>query len=177
MKNILIALLYFFAVQSIAQEQTFKNLLEKPVVANMNKLETLDCRCDNKLVIPVRLPENAKGWFYEVTVAKKISSDEKGAQLLQEVESLSKRISVGDIEKHLRPKETKRNVNVYILNGEEYADSFSRCRFFYHHGKHIRAKSKGGYVRNEETDTYYLGIERNADWKNLEVKVELVAAL
>ena len=180
MKNIIIIIcstIFFLTNQLSAQTNSFENILSEPQIIDMKATLMNKCKCNNKAVVPINLPKNAKGWYYKVTIAPRNKNLNKRQELLEEVVALSNKVSLEEIDESLRSFETSRNGNIYILRGKEYADSFSQCKFFYHHGKYIGTKSKSGFIENTEGETFYIGIERNSDAKGLQVKVEAVAAI
>lgn len=168
---------WIFTISLSAQDYAFENILDVPEFIQMKANPLHGGTCDNKVVVPVSLPAEAKGFFYSVTFAPKSKKLDSGEELLDDVLVLSKQYPLEEIDDHIMPTRTKRDANLYILRGKEYADSFTQCCFFYHHGKYIESKSKSGYVKNTDGETFYLGIERNSDWKGVQVKVELVAVI
>lgn len=142
------------------------------------KATRTNCKdCNNKALVPVTLPENAKGWIYSITFAPRNKSLNQTGELLDQVVQIKSVDSLSDLDQYVKPQKTNRSSNIYILRGKESADSFSQCGFFYHHGKFIHSSSKVGYVENTEGETFYIGIERDSDWQGLQVKVEVVAVI
>ena len=163
--------------QVSSQSFDFENSLEVPMLIDMKPTPLNRCACNNKAVVPVKLPKDAKGWYYSVTFAPRSKSLSHKPELLREVVEVSSQVSIEEIDDHIQPLQTNRNGNIYIIRGKEYADSFNQCKFFYHHGKYIGTKSKSGYVENSEGETFYIGIERPSEMQGLQVKVEVVAVI
>ncbi len=180
MKNIILIIcsaIFFLANQLSAQANLFENIFSEPQIIDMKATPVKKCECNNKAVVPISLPNDSKGWFYRVTFAPRNKNLNNKQELLEEIMKLNSKVSFEDIDDNLRPFKTNRNGNIYILRGKEYADSFSQCGFFYHHGKYIGSKSKAGFVENTDGETFYIGIERNPDIKGLKIKVEVVAVI
>ena len=178
MKNLILFLTVTLSCLSFTVEQNdpFQTIFMTPQIVDIKP--SLNVRkCNNKMYIPIALPQHAKGWIYSVTAISKQEVNSPKAVLLDQLLNLSHKYNPTKAVDFIPASKKPKEFNLYILQGKENAESFYNCNCYKYDEKHIRTKSRSGYIPATGEATYYLGIERDNDWKNLRLKVEAVAVL
>ena len=168
--------MFCFSFASEAQENKYISVFETPQIVEINRtLQTSDC--NNKYYLAVDLPTGAKGWIYSITTITKSEIADSQRILLDKILGLSKRYEAQQLVDFINHNESKRSFNLYIMQKKEHAESFFNCGYYEYVEKYIETKSRSAIVQNAEGETFYIGIENNADMKNLLLKIEIVAVM
>ena len=143
-----------------AQSSTMLNVFEKAQMVEIDA--TLNKRdCNNKFYIPIRLPEGASSFVYNISAPNKKKEDIISDNLLETMQSLSEDQHPDKIADFIHSNDKYRDFNFYILSGKEHAESFNNCGYYEYIEKYIGTKPRSGYIEKNSDQTYYLAFENN----------------
>ncbi len=130
-----------------------------------------------KMVVPVDLPKESKGFYYRITVLpKKVKQKQTNAQgLLTSIQAIADNKSNTEVVNQIDTYHSAMETNIYFLQGSKNADGLKNYGHYKYREKFIGYRSFSGYMENIKMDDFYIGVENKYELRGVKVILEVVA--